>query len=66
MTKTRHAHQITVACIHALLKQAYDECTSESGIHLPLEQWCLTQAQQFIIQLMVENVVPGDFFIAVC
>ena len=46
VTKTRHAHQIMATCIHALLKQAYDEYTSESGILLPLEQWCLTQAQQ--------------------
>jgi len=40
VTKTRHAHPTN---IHALLKQAYDEYTSESGINLPLEQWCLSQ-----------------------
>ena len=46
VTKTRDTQQVTAACIHALLKQAYDEYTSESGINLPLEQWCLSQAQQ--------------------
>jgi len=37
VTKTRHIHQVTAVRIHALLKQAYDEYTSESGINLPLE-----------------------------
>ena len=37
------------ACIHVLLKQAYDEYTSESGIYLPLEQWCLSQAQRSVL-----------------
>ena len=49
VTKTRHAHQVTAACIHALLKQAYDEYTSESGVNLPLEKWCLSQAQQSLM-----------------
>jgi len=53
VTKTRHAHQVTATCIHALLKQAYDEYTSESGINLPLEQWCLSQATaEFNVKLL--------------
>ena len=70
MTKTRHAHQVTAACIHA-----YDEYTSESGIHLPLEQWCLTQAQQslsfnywlkalsleILLLLYVRSIREGNF-----
>jgi len=46
VTKTRHIHQVTAACIYALLKQAYDEYTSESGIN---KQWYLSQAQQSIM-----------------
>ena len=75
VTKTRHAHQVTAARIHALLKQAYDEYTSVSGIHLPLEQWCLTQAQQslsfnywlkmlsleILLLLYVRSIREGNF-----
>ena len=75
MTKTRHAHQVTAACIHALLKLAYDEYMSESGINLPLDQWCLSQAQQslmfsywfktlsleILLLLYVRSIQEGNF-----
>lgn len=54
VTKTRHAHQITVASVHTLLHQAYDKYKSEAIVleteHeiLPLEHWCEKRAQQSV------------------
>ncbi|XP_065894959.1 uncharacterized protein [Dysidea avara] len=49
VARTRHAHQVTAASLYALLKEAYDEYTSESGSQMTLEQWCLAQAQQSLM-----------------
>lgn len=52
VTKTRHAHQVTAASIHALLLRAYAEYTSEAATAetdvMSLEQWCAMRAEQSV------------------
>lgn len=48
VTKTRHAHQVTAASIHALLHRAYAEYKSIPGPQMPFEEWCVMQAQQSV------------------
>jgi len=53
VTKTRHAHQVTAACIHILLRHKYDEykldtSTVSSTDVLSLDEWCELRAQQSI------------------
>ena len=51
VTKTRHAHQVTAATLHALLKQAYSkDCTPDDGITTQpddgvFEEWCTQRAK---------------------
>ena len=53
VTKTRHAHQVTAACIHILLHCAYDEhkldtsAVSNADV-LSLNEWCELRARQCV------------------
>jgi len=53
ITKTRHAHQVTTACLHILLNHAYDEykldMSAASNVDvLSLDEWCEARAQQCV------------------
>lgn len=52
VTKTRHAHQVSVASIWTLLQKAYDEYRSEAisanTQTEPFETWCTQRAQQSV------------------
>ena len=50
VTKTRHAHQVTAACIHILLHHAYDEykSTVSGNDVLSLDEWCELRAQHSV------------------
>jgi len=53
VTKTRHAHQVTAACIHILLHCVYDEykldisAVSNADV-LSLDEWCELRARQCV------------------
>ena len=48
VTKTRHAHQVTAASLHALLNLAFAayNASAEATSTLSFEQWCQVSAQQ--------------------
>ena len=74
ITKTRHAHQVTFASLHALL-QNVNVASTESADSVPFEEWCVQRAShsaqfdfwwktlslEILLLLYVTSIRQGDF-----
>ena len=50
VTKTRHAHQVTCACLYILLDRAYREGSmpTDTGTMPTFEEWCTQRAEESV------------------
>jgi len=48
VTKTRHAHQVTAACLYTLLHQAYDQHKISEATALCFDDWCLQRVEESV------------------
>jgi hypothetical protein len=74
VTKTRHAHQVTVASLHTLLSEAYtkkcgeeattsfDEwCTDRAAQSVHFDYWFKVMSLEIMLLLYVRSIREGDF-----
>ena len=55
MTKTRHAHEVTAACLYALIRHAYstsvggpNQNEADEEVALSFQEWCSMQANKCV------------------
>ena len=57
VTKTRHAHKVTAACLYALIQRAYTDYSTSVGpnqseadeeVALSVQEWCSMRANKSV------------------
>ena len=63
-TKTRHAHEVTAACLYALIWRAYstsvgtNQNEADEEVALSFQEWCSMQANKCVhFRLLDEDLV---------